>query len=135
MYVVVCIYCINFLLQILVNYNRIDYSEYQFIFYLFSKIHILTSVSISDTDEKEDGNIRCNVLSEYYKSQGSGTLKEDFIKIKKENYNLVENKEGIYRDFALLQENYENMQDKLEKCVEFNDELIESRNSLQVQRF
>ena len=88
---------------------------------------------ISDTDEKEEGNIRNNVLSEFYKSQGSGKLKEDFIKIKKENYNLVENKEGIYRDFALLQENYENMQYKLEKCVEFNDELIESRNSLQVK--
>lgn len=96
-------------------------------------IHIF-SCCISDTDEDQEDNVQFNALSEFYKSQGSGNLKEDFIKIKKENYNLVENKEGVYRDFALLQENYENIQDKLEKCVEFNDELVESRNLLQVQK-
>ena len=74
------------------------------------------------------------ILRDYCRSSSSGRLKNDFIDMKKENQALKEKNGFSERDLVLLQEEYDNIKGKLEKCAMANEKLLESNNSLKVRK-
>ena len=74
------------------------------------------------------------ILRDYCRSSSSGRLKNDFIDMKKENQALKEKNGFAERDLVLLQEEYDNIKGKLEKCAMANEKLLESNNALKVRK-
>ena len=74
------------------------------------------------------------ILRDYCRSSSSGRLKNDFMDMKKENQALKEKNGFSERDLVLLQEEYDNIKGKLEKCAMANEKLLESNNSLKVRK-
>ena len=54
--------------------------------------------------------------------------------MKKENQALKEKNGFAERDLVLLQEEYDSIKGKLEKCAMANEKLLESNNSLKVRK-
>ena len=75
-----------------------------------------------------------SILRDYCRSSSSGRLKNDFIELKKENQALIEKNGFAERDLVLLQEEYDSIKGKLEKCAMANEKLFESNNSLRVRK-
>ena len=74
------------------------------------------------------------ILRDYCRSSSSGRLKNDFMDMKKENQALKEKNGFAERDLVLLQEEYDSIKGKLEKCAMANEKLLESNNSLKVRK-
>ena len=74
------------------------------------------------------------ILRDYCRSSSSGRLKNDFIDMKKENQALKEKNGFAERDLVLLQEEYDSIKGKLEKCAMANEKLLESNNALKVRK-
>ena len=87
-------------------------------------------VSFTIDEEQTDPKI----LRDYCRSSSSGRLKNDFIDMKKENQALKEKNGFAERDLVLLQEEYDSIKGKLEKCAMANEKLLESNNSLKVRK-
>ena len=86
--------------------------------------------SHNENDEQTDPKI----LRDYCRSSSSGRLKNDFMDMKKENQALKEKNGFAERDLVLLQEEYDSIKGKLEKCAMANEKLLESNNSLKVRK-
>ena len=61
-------------------------------------------------------------------------MKNDFIELKKENRALIEKNGFAERDLVLLQEEYDSIKGKLEKCAMANENLLESNYLLKVRK-
>ena len=61
-------------------------------------------------------------------------MKNDFINMRKENQALKENNGFAERNLVLLQEEYDSIKGKLEKCAMANEKLLDSINSLKVRK-
>ena len=55
------------------------------------------------------------------------------MRVKKENIALAEKKSSSERTLATLQEEYESVLEKLDKCAEDNENLLEFNKSLKTQ--
>lgn len=84
-------------------------------------------------NENDEEKTDPEILRDYCRSSSSGRLKNDFIDMKKENQALKEKNGFAERDLVLLQEEYDSIKGKLEKCAMANEKLLESNNSLKAK--